>query len=273
MQRAGPSSLVLAHILAILAVLAALLTGCAMSWFVAAFACFDTCSTADYYFAHLAPGEALFMLPCVALAALAVAVFVPYCLDTHQPGRALFVFLFFLVGGLFGVAALYGLAQLALAILSNSDSPYVDQEAADWMRGWTVALMLVAVVWSGSLASLLWSTEWSPGIGTALEATGAALEAVKSARSALTTLVRTCSAACSQINWRALHANLHDGALARRMSHEVAALQVLPPVSASLQHSNRRPYEARSTARWRLHQPRRTRGSQAPHGRCCVHRR
>jgi hypothetical protein len=162
MQRAGPSSLVLAHILAILAVLAALLTGCAMSWFVAAFACFDTCSTADYYFAHLAPGEALFMLPCVALAALAVAVFVPYCLDTHQPGRALFVFLFFLVGGLFGVAALYGLAQLALAILSNSDSPYVDQEAADWMRGWTVALMLVAVVWSGSLASLLWSTEWSP---------------------------------------------------------------------------------------------------------------
>jgi hypothetical protein len=134
MQRAGPSPLALAHVLAILAVLAALFPGCAMSWFVAAFACFDTCSTPDYYFAQLAPREALFMLPCVALAALAVAVFVLHCLDTHQPGRALFVFLFFLVGGLLGAAALYGLAQVALAVLSNSDNPYVNQQAADWMR-------------------------------------------------------------------------------------------------------------------------------------------
>src|SRR5436305_955862 len=100
MQRAGPSPLVLAHILSILAVLAALLTGCPMYWFALGFACFDTCSTPDYYFAHLAPGEALFMLPCVALAALAVAVFVLHCRDTHQTGRALFVFLFLLVGGL-----------------------------------------------------------------------------------------------------------------------------------------------------------------------------
>jgi hypothetical protein len=162
MQRSGPSPLVLAHKLSILAVLTALLTGCAVSWLVSVFACFDSCSTPEYYFAQLAPREALFMLPCAALAALAVAVFVPHCLDTHQPGRALFVFLFFLVGGLLGVAALYGLAQLALAILSNSDSPYVDQEAADWMQGWTLALLLVAVVWSGALAALQWSAEWSP---------------------------------------------------------------------------------------------------------------
>ena len=101
-----------------MAVLAALLPGCAMSWFVAAFACSDTCSTPAYYFAQLAPREALFMLPCVALAVFAVAVPVPYCQATHQIGRALCVFLFFLLGGLFGVAALYGLAQLALAILS-----------------------------------------------------------------------------------------------------------------------------------------------------------
>ena len=107
----------LAHVLAILAALAALaalLTGCAMSWFVSVFACFDSCSTPEYYFAHLAPREALFMLPCVALAAFAVAVFVPHCLDTRQTGRSVFVFLFFLVGGLLGAAALYGLAQLAL---------------------------------------------------------------------------------------------------------------------------------------------------------------
>jgi hypothetical protein len=132
-----------------------------MSWFVAAFACFDTCYSPDYYFAQLAPRELLFMLPCVVLAALALAVFVPYCQATHQTGRALFVFLFFLAG-LACAAALYGLAQLASAILSSSDNPYVNQQAADWMRLWTLALLLVAVVWSGTLASLLWRVEWSP---------------------------------------------------------------------------------------------------------------
>ncbi len=160
MQRAGPSPFVLAHVPAILAALAALLTGCPMSWFVLGFACFDTCSTADLLFRSFGSGEALFMLPCVAL--VAVAVFVLHCLDTHQTGRALFVFLFFLVGGPVGIAVLYGLAQVALAVLSNSDNPYVDQEAADWMRLWTLALLLVAVVWSGALAALQWNVEWSP---------------------------------------------------------------------------------------------------------------
>jgi hypothetical protein len=162
MRPSGPSPLVLAPVVAILAVLAALLPGCAMTVFVQGFACFDTCSTPDYYFAQLAPREALFMLPCVALAAFAVAVFVPYCQATHQTGRALCVFLFFSLGGLLAATALYGLAQLALAMLSSSDNPYVNQQAADWMRGWTLALLLVAVVWSGTLAVLQWSAEWSP---------------------------------------------------------------------------------------------------------------
>src|SRR5262249_51335887 len=91
MQRSGPSPLSLARLLAILAALATLLPGCAMSWFALDFACFDSCSTPDYYFALLAPREALFMLPCVALAALAVAVFVLHCRDTRQTGRAFFV--------------------------------------------------------------------------------------------------------------------------------------------------------------------------------------
>jgi hypothetical protein len=154
--------LVLARLLAILAVLAALLTGCAMSWFVSVFACFDSCYAPEYYFAQLAPREALFMLPCVALAAVAVAVFVLHCLDTRQTGRALFVFFFFLVGGLLGVVALYGLAQLALALLSRADSVDVNQQAATWIQLWTLALLLVAVVWSGTLASLQWSAKWSP---------------------------------------------------------------------------------------------------------------
>ena len=133
-----------------------------MSWSVLAFACFDTCSTPDSYFGLLAPREALFMLPCVALAAFAVAVFVPYCQATHQTGRALCVFLFFLLGGLLGAAALYGLAQLALVSTSSADSLDVNQQAANWMRLWTFALLLVAVVWSGSLAVLQWDAEWSP---------------------------------------------------------------------------------------------------------------
>jgi hypothetical protein len=161
MQRSGPSPLALAHILSILAVLAALLTRCPMSWFALGFACFDTCYSPDFYFAQVAPREALFMLPCVVLAALALAVFVPYCQTTHQKGRALFLFLFFLLG-LIGAAAFYGVAQLALAILSRSDNPYVNQQAADWFRLWTFALILVAVVWSGSLAILQWPAEWSP---------------------------------------------------------------------------------------------------------------
>ncbi len=162
MRRSGPSPLALSHILSILAVLAALLTGCPISLFVLGFACFDTCSTPNDYFTRLAPLEALFMLPCVALAALAVAVFMLHCLDTHQTGRALFVFLFFLVGGLVGTAAFCMLALLALVILSSSDSPFVNQQAADWVRLWTLALLLFTLVWSGSLASLQWDAEWSP---------------------------------------------------------------------------------------------------------------
>jgi hypothetical protein len=162
MQPVGPSPLLVARVLAILAVLAALLPGCTLSWIVSVFACFDTCSTPDYYFVQLAPHEALFMLPCVALATIAVAVFVPYCQATHQTGRALCVFLFFLVGGLLGAAALFGLAHLALLTTSSADSLDVNQQAADWMRLWTLALLLFSVVWSGTLAGLQWNAEWSP---------------------------------------------------------------------------------------------------------------
>jgi hypothetical protein len=60
---------------------------------------------------------------------------------------------------------------------------------------------------------------------------GTALAAPESARNSLTTLVHTCSAACSQVSWRAVHANRHEDAVVWRISQEVAALQVSPPVS------------------------------------------
>jgi hypothetical protein len=162
MQQSGPSPLVLAHVVAILAVLAAPLPGFVMSQHVFYSACFENCSTPDFYFAQLAPLEALFMFPCVALTAFAVAVFVPYCQATQQTGRALCVFLFFLLGGLLGAAALYGLAQLALADPASKESVAVNQQATDWIERWTNALVFVAVVWSGSLAFLQWPAEWSP---------------------------------------------------------------------------------------------------------------
>jgi hypothetical protein len=60
---------------------------------------------------------------------------------------------------------------------------------------------------------------------------GKALEAPDSARNSQMTLVHTCSAACSRVSRRALHANRHEDAVVWRISQEVAALQVVPLVS------------------------------------------
>src|SRR5262249_29148777 len=94
MQRSGASP---SLIVASLAVLAAPLPVFVLSPHVSPSACFENCSTPDYYFARLAPLEALVMFLCVGLTAFAVAVFVLYCQATHQTGRALCVFLFFLL--------------------------------------------------------------------------------------------------------------------------------------------------------------------------------
>jgi hypothetical protein len=145
MQRSGPFPLIFSHILASLAVLAAVLVAFPISSFVYIFTCdvFSPCPT-PAYFARAASTDALWMLPCVALAAL--GVFALHCLDTHQTGRALFVFLFFLVGGLVGIAVLYGLAQLAPADLASKDSVAVYLQAANWFQKWTLALYVVAIV-------------------------------------------------------------------------------------------------------------------------------
>jgi hypothetical protein len=88
-------------------------------------------------------------------------VFALHCLDTHQTGRALVVFLWFLLGGLLGAAVLYGLAQLALADIASKDDVAATQQAAHWLTEWTLALVLVAFVWSVSLAVLQWPAQWS----------------------------------------------------------------------------------------------------------------
>jgi hypothetical protein len=69
------------------------------------------------------------------------------------------------------------------------------------------------------------------------------LKAAASARNALAPRDHPCSAACSQINWRAWPANLRDGNLAADVSREVAVLQV---VLSALQYPNRRAYQTSS---------------------------
>jgi hypothetical protein len=64
MQRIAPSLHFAARVLAILAVVAGLLTGCVVSYAISVFACFDTCSTPDYYFTYTIPAEMRLMTPC-----------------------------------------------------------------------------------------------------------------------------------------------------------------------------------------------------------------
>lgn len=66
------------------------------------------------------------------------------------------------------------------------------------------------------------------------------MAAADAARSALATLDHTCPATCTQISLRAVHGNLYDGVLARRVSHEVAALHVVLSV---IQYPKRNAYE------------------------------
>jgi hypothetical protein len=156
MQRFVPALLVASRVLAICAVLAGLIAGLLASTILVGFTCFDSCpSRAD--FLNRMPAEARLLIPCVVLAALALALFLAYCLDTRQQRRANVATLFFLVGGLSGVAALAALVKIAQATLPiNEDNPQFAQAVVGWAQVWGVSLLLVAVVWSGVLAALQW---------------------------------------------------------------------------------------------------------------------
>jgi hypothetical protein len=170
MQRVVPYLLIAARVLAILAVLAGLAGGLLRAVVGSFFICIDGCSSRDAYFSALAspdPGPAPSMSLCVVLAALALAVFLVYCLATRQPWRAVIVLLFFLVGGLLGVAALNALLQHAQATLPVDDFGFlIKDSAAAWERQWGLSLTLVAVVWSGGLACLQWGHRWGRAVSS-----------------------------------------------------------------------------------------------------------
>lgn len=160
MQRAVSAVFIASRILAILAVLAGLAAGL-LANALASLICFDTCPPAEGYFSGVGQGAVRLLTPCVALAALALAPFLAYCLATRQLWRAVIVVIFFPVGGLLGTVALNALLQHARATLPvTADGLLVETPLLAWVRQWALAILLIAVVWSGGLACLEWGRRW-----------------------------------------------------------------------------------------------------------------
>jgi hypothetical protein len=171
MRRVGPLLLFAARFLAILAALAGLAAGCLATTIIAGFICVDSCPTRDVYFSRLLPGALTLLGPCAALATLALVLFLAYCLDTHQSRRAIFALLYFLVGGVVAVAALALLAQIGKSMLPiYEEGVLVEDSAVRWSQLWGLALMVVAVTWSGILAYLMRPPKESPRGAAAVEA-------------------------------------------------------------------------------------------------------
>jgi hypothetical protein len=156
MQRVVPILLIVVRIAAILAVLGSIFIGLLASM-VAGFTCFDTCPTRDDFFATFVPAAMRLLLWCVPLPALALVLFLVYCLATRQPRRALIVLLAFIAGGLLGFAALNGLVEQARTTLPVNEYGLVD---SSWPARWAGILLVVAMLWSGGLACLEWGRRW-----------------------------------------------------------------------------------------------------------------
>jgi hypothetical protein len=161
MQRIVPSLLIAARVLAILAVLALLFT-LWMEGIGVGFTCFDTCYTPAQYFTNKAPSAFFSPTPTIVLAALALVVFLVFCLATRQPWRALIVLLHFLVGGLLGIVVLNILVQYGRATVpvDPEGGLLIEHPVMDWARQWAQTIVLLGVVWSGGLACLEWGCRW-----------------------------------------------------------------------------------------------------------------
>ena len=148
---------VASRVLAICAVLAGLAMGLLEAAIGATVICVDSCGRRDAYFAGLGPTAVRVMKPCVVLEVLAVAVFLAYCLATRQARRTIAPILFFLVGGLVGVAALNALLEHGQATVPADAGGFLIAASAEaWAGLWWLALTLVAGAWSGVLAYLQW---------------------------------------------------------------------------------------------------------------------
>ncbi len=143
--------------LAICAMLAGLAAGLLAATVGAGFMCFDTCPSRDDYFANLGFVAMQVMMPCILLEMLALAVFLAYCIATGQAQRAVKPIRFLLIGGLAGIALLYILLRYGQATVPVDPNGYLlETPAQEWAQLWGLALMLVALGWSGVLAYMQW---------------------------------------------------------------------------------------------------------------------
>lgn len=159
MQRVTLVLLYISRTLAICAILAGLGPGCLEASF-AGLVCADQCPAPEFYVANFGSGDVELMKPFIVIEALAMTLFLVYCLATRQVRRTVIVLVVLLVGGLVGVAALVALAQHARAMLPDVVTEanyytYMDQLEALGTE-WGFALMLVAGVWSSLQIFLQW---------------------------------------------------------------------------------------------------------------------
>ncbi len=155
MTRGAWWSLFGARFFSVCAVLIGLCAGLYISVIGAAFVCFDTCETPDFYFSHMALGSVLFEIPCVALELVAFALFLAHCRVTKQPRLIILPAVFLVVAGVVGAAALWALMLHGQATLPvTGDGLLAESPVESWQRMWGLAVTGVAVVWSGVLTFL-----------------------------------------------------------------------------------------------------------------------
>jgi len=161
MQRVVPSLLLAARALGILAVLALLFTLWAEG-LETGFSCFDTCSPPAQYFPRKVPNALFDLAPCIVLAAVALLVFLVYCLLTRQFWRAFIVLVFFLVVGLLGMSTLDALVRYGRTTVAvdGETGLLVEHSVMDWAHRWAQTVVLLGVVWSGGLVCLQWGHRW-----------------------------------------------------------------------------------------------------------------
>src|SRR5262245_22380812 len=161
MRRVVSSLLIVARVLGILAVLALLYTSYVV-FLLVNFTCFDICPTRERYFPRQLSTAISVLGPCIVLAALALVVFLVYCLATRQIWRAVITLLFFLVVTLIGIAVLNALVDYGRAtvpVWPESDI-LTEHQVMDWANQWALTVLLFGVVWAGGLACLEWGHSW-----------------------------------------------------------------------------------------------------------------
>ena len=127
----------------------------------AALVCFDSCPTPVNYFPGQGPAAVRVMIPCIALAVLALLTFTGYCAATGQLRRAAWQTLVLLAGGAIGVVVLNAfLLRGQASVPLTFDGYFADSASLQaWVKEWGLALTLVAGAWAGALAYLQWAAE------------------------------------------------------------------------------------------------------------------